>query len=83
MLNNIRHSVISLKIIMTVTQILVKTEEIVKMELTATFVIVFLDTRGMIAKSVRFSVNSYIFAAFCLIFLSNTSGGVAYKMNNR
>ena len=82
MLNSLRHSVISLKIIMTVTQILVKTEEIVKMELTATFVIVFLDTRGIIAKSVRFSATSYIFEAFCPFFLSNTYGGVAYKMKN-
>ena len=67
---------------MTVTQILVKTEEIVKMESTATFVIVFLDTRGIIVKSVRSKATSYIFEAFCLFCLSNTYGGIAYKIEN-
>ena len=38
---------------MTVTQILVKTVEPVRMEFTATLVIALLDTREIIAKMVR------------------------------
>ena len=38
---------------MTVTQILVKTEEPARMELTATIVIALQDTREIIAKMVR------------------------------
>ena len=50
------------------TQILVKTEEFVGMELTATLVVVFLDTREIIAKLVslvlphRFETYGIIFA---------------------
>ena len=42
---------------MTVTQILVKTEEFVKMKLTAILVIVYLDMMEIIAKSVMISIT--------------------------
>ena len=55
---------------MTVTQILVKTEEFVKMEL-ATFVTVFLDTPENFAKSVGISITSFFFETFDLLFVAN------------
>ena len=41
---------------MTVTQTLVKTEEFVKIKLTAILVIVYLDMMEIIAKSVMISI---------------------------
>ena len=43
---------------MTVTQILVKTEEAVMMELTATLVCAIMDMKEIIAKSVKFCITS-------------------------
>ena len=43
---------------MAVTKILVKTEEFVGMELTATLVLACLDTREIIAKSVTLSITT-------------------------
>ena len=54
---------------MTVTQILVKTEEFVRMELTTTLVIVFLDMMEIIAKSVISSITSYLSKYMVYFFL--------------